>query len=643
MQIVGVYVHLPVYESGKLLTNDGTDLLWTDSPTIASLTLSSLTAGRVLFAGADGLITDDAGLTYASGTDTLTVGAAWIVGNFQFTSNFLAPTTSDGSDNSAVAIAGGGSVSTTRGAHIIYRGNENGAGSGDGLGNLELLAGNVGGSPGDGEIQFRTAAALRLVIDNPGDFDFQSGDITTLGDISGADITASDNFIASLGAVGTPSYTFTGLGDTGMYAPDANSLGFTINGSQVLVINPTETVIVGNLEPFDDNTLDLGHPGWRWRNLFLSDDASIGGDISCVDITASGTITDGTATILGGNILTTGTLGAGVTTITSTTQPQLSVKYDATHLTTLTTYSDGNCVFKGERIFEFSGQGGNGASFVLYDGVTQLAALAHDSVNNLFLNYVGNFLIETQAGGSYIGFTAPSRTYWTIGGTQIGSMGPNGLRLGDFTAATDRLEVVGITNLGDGGTTDYTQFTAGGSQTMVGTATVWNDMQFQISDAKVTPASLLPSWEAFTANTSEYAFGVDKEVDTSANEIPHSWKQGTAGSAHMHITTKAVPAQEQKARFTITFAYADTNEAWVEAPLTAELTIPISTTALTNFYLDLGDITLTNYLIEAQMRCRVKRIAKSAGGTEYVGDIFITQVGIHFEEDTIGSGTEMAK
>ena len=186
-------------------------------------------------------------------------------------------------------------------------------------------------------------------------------------------------------------------------------------------------------------------------------------------------------------------------------------------------------------------------------------------------------------------------------------------------------------------------FEVDGTVKFEGDATVWNDLQFQISDAKVNPAHTAPNWETFTPNTSEYAFTVNDEVDTSANEIPHWWKQGTTGNAHMHITTKAVPAQEQKAQFTVTFAYADTGEVWVEAPLTAELTIPISTTALTNFYLDLGDITLTNYLMGAQIRCRVKRVAKSAGGTEYVGDIFITQVGIHFEQDTIGSRTETSK
>ena len=215
----------------------------------------------------------------------------------------------------------------------------------------------------------------------------------------------------------------------------------------------------------------------------------------------------------------------------------------------------------------------------------------------------------------------------------------------DVTAAVQTITVdsSAITKIGDADGANYSKFEADGTLEFQGAAIVWNDLQFQISDAKVTPASLLPSWEEFTTNTSEYAFSVNDEVDTSANEIPHWWKEGTAGHAHIHITTKAVPAQEEKAQFTVTFAYADTDEVWVEAPLTAELTIPISTTALTNFYLDLGDITLTNYLFEAQIRCRVKRIAKSAGGTEYVGDIFITQVGIHFESDTVGSRTERTK
>ena len=80
----------------------------------------------------------------------------------------------------------------------------------------------------------------------------------------------------------------------------------------------------------------------------------------------------------------------------------------------------------------------------------------------------------------------------------------------------------------------------------------------------------------------------------------------------------------------------------VEQELTAEYTIPTGTGALTNLYLDLGDLTFTNYLLEAQVKCRIKRIA-ATGGTEYADDVYITQVGMHLEKDTMGSRQEKIK
>lgn len=52
----------------------GQDVATTADVTFGSVTASDLTPTRVLFAGASGLITDDAGMTYVAGTDTLTVG-----------------------------------------------------------------------------------------------------------------------------------------------------------------------------------------------------------------------------------------------------------------------------------------------------------------------------------------------------------------------------------------------------------------------------------------------------------------------------------------------------------------------------------------------------------------------------------------
>ena len=194
-----------------------------------------------------------------------------------------------------------------------------------------------------------------------------------------------------------------------------------------------------------------------------------------------------------------------------------------------------------------------------------------------------------------------------------------------------------------GGAANYSKFEGNGFLEFDGDARAYDDLQFPISNAKV-PASNFPNWETFTTNTKEYSFAVDDYIDTQANELPHWWEEGTTGHVHLHITTKAANATgaDRFAKFTVWVGYSDVDEVWVETSFTAEYTIPTGTLALTHLYLDMGNLTLTNYLIGAEVKCRIKRIA-ATGGTEYTGNIFITQTGIHLEKDTVGSRTELVK
>ncbi len=261
--------------------------------------------------------------------------------------------------------------------------------------------------------------------------------------------------------------------------------------------------------------------------------------------------------------------------------------------------------------------------------------------------------------------TAPTLTDWTVGSEYDGT-NQCGCVVSECATLTDILtadEIAGLyalqrplvdagalhspsadfLSLIVGNYGNYTELEADGTLHMIGDATVFNDLQFAISNAKV-PASNAPSWETFTTNTNEYGFAVDDYIDTQANETPHSWKLGTAGHVHVHATTKAANAtgSDRFAKFTVVVAYNDTGETWQESSFTAELTIPNGTSALEQFYLDMGDLTLTSYVEEAEIKCRVTRIA-ATGGTEYSGNIFITQIGIHLEEDTVGSRTEVSK
>jgi len=191
---------------------------------------------------------------------------------------------------------------------------------------------------------------------------------------------------------------------------------------------------------------------------------------------------------------------------------------------------------------------------------------------------------------------------------------------------------------------DYNETENTGFRIARGSAMSWDDMQFPISSGRVGVANF-PDWEAFTTNTSAYAFAVDDYIDLVANEPSHGWLEGSDISIHMHIALKDANATgaNRFAKFTLYIAFADVGEVWAEAtPLTAELTIPTGSVALHHFLLPMGQLSMPDNLIGTQIKCRVKRIA-ATGGTEYASHIFITQVGGHVLSDTQGSRSVATK
>jgi len=185
--------------------------------------------------------------------------------------------------------------------------------------------------------------------------------------------------------------------------------------------------------------------------------------------------------------------------------------------------------------------------------------------------------------------------------------------------------------------------TCGAAKTIELQNTVFEDLQFTIHTGKV-PASNFPTWETFTTNTGAYAFSVDDYINCESNEIFHCWKEASTGNLHLHFSIKTIQntGANRFAKFTIWLTMADTNGVFTETSYTAEYTIPTATAALTHLYLDMGDIDLSTYKIGAQIVPRVKRIA-ATGGTEYADDVYIHQVGIHLEKDTMGSRNELTK
>lgn len=601
--------------AGSYLRSGGTST----APLWSTLILpNSITDTYVVCATGTNTYGSDAGLTYNDSTDLLTVTDSLTISDGTVTTDGLTLT----GKISMTSIKGASSTSGSTGSAVTLNlgsGGDGSAGNGGQGGNLALNLGGGGTGTKTSTTVIGGAASDFIVDGSDGGSATGSGTCTLATSGTGSDIT----FNVGGGGISSNSNTASTGGNAG---------GYTFNSATGGSSTASGTIHIGGTGSFLNYYGGAGGPAGYGSD---AQTAGTGGAFS-VSSGMGGAATGGTVASAGDGGIISFTTASGGNAVSG---------------------SSSNTGGDGGDLNLIAGLGGTGATangvngrITFVSGITEIARFDNTAglVGRFGIGIAPTAMLTLKAGTATAGtaplkFTSGPLTTAAVAGqieylsAKFYIRGTEGLAFG---ASTEYINSANADYL-DLHSTKDTRITCGANYTLTLATSVFDDLQFQVAYAKVTPNNLLPSWEVFTTNTSEYAFAIDEEVDTAANELPHWWKEGTVGNAHLHITTKGVPAQEQKAQFTVTFAYADTNEVWVEAPLTAELTIPISTTALTNFYLDLGDLTLTNYLLGAQIKCRIKRVAKSAGGTEYVGDIFITQAGIHLEKIRMGSRNEL--
>lgn len=192
-----------------------------------------------------------------------------------------------------------------------------------------------------------------------------------------------------------------------------------------------------------------------------------------------------------------------------------------------------------------------------------------------------------------------------------------------------------------GGPTDYSEFEADGTLKMNGEATVWDDLVLPLDFAKV-PAANAPNWESFVGNLKKFAYQVN-DFQEFTTELLHGYKTGSTLEFHIHGALNAtLAAGDETVKFEIEYSIADMDAVDslgdvfpATTTISQEITIPDGAADLTNIYISIGTDSTASFEIGATIAGRVRRIASS--GSELVGNIFLTQVGIHYEQDTIGS------
>lgn len=193
-----------------------------------------------------------------------------------------------------------------------------------------------------------------------------------------------------------------------------------------------------------------------------------------------------------------------------------------------------------------------------------------------------------------------------------------------------------INTFGDEPNGNYSEFETDGSYHMLGDATVWNDVNIGGLTLK-GPASRLPTLTEISDNTGAgtdiftYGFDTNEEAD-GILEVPHSYKEGSDFHFHIHWSGNDAPSGTDYVRWELTYFISASGETI--PPVTVQ---EVETAYDTQYERVNSDITIdgTDISMGDQFCFKLKRI--SSVGSPYSALALIQTVGIHFEEDTIGS------
>ena len=204
--------------------------------------------------------------------------------------------------------------------------------------------------------------------------------------------------------------------------------------------------------------------------------------------------------------------------------------------------------------------------------------------------------------------------------------------------ATQTPSLAGRTlSVGDGA--NYSHIEEDGTLVFNGDATVWNDVNLGAAMLS-KPAASQPDEDEFKDSTGAdtgiftLAFAPTELVSGSI-EIPHSYKEGSDFVFHVHWQGILAPTETDKLKWQLTY-FVSSADAVVPVPTT----IVIETDFDTQYEAKKSDfptISGAGIALEDQFCFSLSRIAASAD--EYTGDALVMNVGLHFEEDTVGSRT----
>ena len=170
----------------------------------------------------------------------------------------------------------------------------------------------------------------------------------------------------------------------------------------------------------------------------------------------------------------------------------------------------------------------------------------------------------------------------------------------------------------------------------IGNATTFNDLVLPFFVAK-TGASNVPDWATVIGNLNSYSFKIDDYL-TCTSEMLHSWKTGSNLEFHMHWATNGIEAVPKYVTWEMEYSFANhtTGQFSTSTIISGSGLIASGTADRTHIYTSIGTITTTSKDIGAILLIRIRRIT-AVTGSDPANNPFGLSLGIHYEQDTIGS------
>lgn len=212
-----------------------------------------------------------------------------------------------------------------------------------------------------------------------------------------------------------------------------------------------------------------------------------------------------------------------------------------------------------------------------------------------------------------------------------------------FGDTTPELQTLKVGDVAGG---NYFYIDETGYITLVGNATVWDDLRVPISSTKLGGSKDPTFSVAFTNGSGSqgvFAYFFDNSTEEElyfSVQLPHNWKEGTAIEPHVHWFPNANGAAGKFVRWGLEYTWQSIGSVFQNTTIIyTNSTIPADASLVANkpYLSDFASISGTGQTFSSMLLCRIFR---DAGNDDYAGEAGMLEIDFHFQIDSLGTNNE---